>query len=152
MMLLACFRGRRGSHTLWLECLGGCAPRRVRLEVVLLLEHSTLTLLRLLLELLLAHLSLLQGLLLMHLLLAGLFLPLLELLLELLLLTLLAVAAHFLLQGTPLSLMLTAEYLGRQCLQLGWCDVALALLKRSPFSILAFSLTTVRILWLLRER
>jgi len=105
----------------------------------LLLERSTLTLLRLLLELLL------------ELLLAHLFRPLLELLLELLLLTLLAVTACLVLQGTPLSLMLATQYLGRQCLQLGWCYVALALLQRSPFSMLAFSLTTVRILWLLWE-
>jgi len=80
-----------------LDGLGGRALRRVRLGVVLLLEHCALTLLRLLLELLLAHL----------------FLPLLELLLGLLLKKLLlTVTACLFLQSTPLGLTLHAEFLG----------------------------------------
>ena len=80
-----------------LDGLGGPALRRVRLGVVLLLEHCALTLLRLLL-LHLRLLLLLEGAL------ALLFLPLLELLLGLLLLTLLTVTTSFFLQSTPFSL------------------------------------------------
>jgi len=120
-LLLICFRGMRGKRALLLDCLGGRALRRVRLGVVLLLEHGALTLLRLLLELLLACLVLplllvllvlLEAHLFLELLLAHLFLPLLELLLGLLLLTLLTVTVCFFLQSTPLGPTLHAEFLG----------------------------------------
>jgi hypothetical protein len=171
----------RGKRALLLDCLGGRALRRVRLVAVLLLELLLVCLflpllelllellllkllltclllvllLTLLLALLLAHLflPLLLELLLLELLLGHLFLPLLlELLLGLLLLTLLTVTACLFLQGTPLILLLAAEYLGRECLRLRWSCVTLALLKRSPLSMLAFFQTTMTILWLLRER
>jgi hypothetical protein len=158
----------RGKRALLLDCLGGRALRRVRLVAVLLLELLLvclfLPLLELLLELLLLKLLLtclllvLLLTLLLALLLAHLFLPLLlellllELLLGLLLLTLLTVTACLFLQGTPLILLLAAEYLGRECLRLRWSCVTLALLKRSPLSMLAFFQTTMTILWLLRER
>jgi hypothetical protein len=112
--------------------------------VLLLLERSALTLLRLLLKLLLR--LLLEGAL------ALLFLPLLELLLDLLLPVHLPVTAGSFLQGAPFSLTLHAEFLGRQALRLGWWRVALSLRKRSPFSGLAFSQTTVRILLLQKGR
>jgi hypothetical protein len=108
-LLRAAFRSALGRRTRLLGCLRGHALRRGWLMVLLLLEHSALTLQdlwllhwrRLLLE---GTLALLRLLLLLEGTLALLFLPLLVLLLDLLLLLRLTVAVRFGFLSTPCRL------------------------------------------------